>query len=395
MYNRLLTNLLRPYLLLCVIQVIPCLIDAQEGVFTHFFNNKARFNPAMVANGGSFSVNMKTKQQWDSNQTVPFRTAYLSVEESLLCSIFDYGIFGAVDEEGDGLLRTYDFGFQFAGTGRWDKHNLKFGAKLGWGVRTIDFGKLVFSDELSAKYGTVDQNGIDLPTSFVSPVSDRSNWYFTPSIGMVYKGIFKLSNRRYVSVLSGISVHHFYNVDEGGILGNNSSLLGIYTPLPQRYNFFFQPEFPFKFDRGYVGVAPLILYQAEESPFGDLSYLETGAKMTLSRLVSLGLYYHFNPRAQVSQNTRWYTFNLEIGLVNEARSRRVDLGLSYSHSVSGLRNEFGPIFELSLSWHFRSSPSCQLMGYDNLPNNVEDPFCPNLSKAHRKLYENIWYKGSN
>ena len=314
------------------------------------------------------------------------------------CSVFDYGLGLRWDEEGDGLLQTYDFAGRFAGTFALETgdalHNIKIGGNFQLTFRQVDFDRFVFSDELDPKYGSVDAFGNDLPTAFVPPDGDRSNLFFAPGIGVAYRFLSDQRSRKPWSLLAGLAYHNAYSF---GVQrnGHEESLLHIGTRIPERLNLFLSGEWiAFNNANSYVAVTPLLLYQKQ----GTIDYLEGGAKVALNRLLSAGVYYHFNGQPIEGSHTNWFSFVLEFGSVLGARSsKRLDLGLAYSNNFSGLRNTVGPILEFSLSFHFASSGACKLMGREDLVPYSSDVQCPTtaFSPGRRKMYENIWYKTSN
>ena len=99
----------------------------------------------------------------------------MSLEESVPCALFDLGLHYYGDQEGNGRLQTHQLGASFAAAPvfRDDRHNgttnLRIGGSFFWSQKRIDFTKLVFSDQLDAKYGIFDRLGNLNPTSFVAP----------------------------------------------------------------------------------------------------------------------------------------------------------------------------------------------------------------------------------
>ena len=84
---------------------------AQDPFFTHFYGNESTYNPALTGYRGALSVIAKHKAQWPGLGEAHFRTSNLLYEESLPCSIFDWGLSAKSDREGEGLFKTMDFGF--------------------------------------------------------------------------------------------------------------------------------------------------------------------------------------------------------------------------------------------------------------------------------------------
>ena len=373
-------------------------LSGQDPFFIHFHNNKVFFNPAMVGHRGALSFSAKLKRQWETNGQVPYQSGTISIEDSWPCGRFDFGLLGSFDEEGDGLLRTYDGGFAFAGMFGHDSpdfaFNIRIGGKLGYGVQSIDFSRLTFSDQLDPKYGLFDAFGNRNPTAFPFPENNLSDWFFTPGVGVVGHFIF---NRRKAkkppTLVTGLSFYNVYRFGREDNTGQSNSILNTGgSILQRRYVFFAEPEFvTFDFPRGYISLSPLFLYQSQDKLFGKLSYLELGNKVNLSRLFSLGMYYHSSGSNESGTNTNWFSFSATTGVIIDG-NQRIDLGFALAPNISGLRNAFGPSIELSLTWHIAKSVGCSIAGKgDEVPygNTVK---CPNVSFARKKMYENIWYK---
>lgn len=378
---------MKPYLLIIILFFTSFCAHAQDPFFTHFFNNESDFNPAMTGQKGALSVTAKYKSQWAGNDAPAYISGSATMEESLPCSILDYGFHFNFDEEGAGRFRTYDAGFRVAGTAPFNVgnslHNIRIGGSLQWSYKTIDFSRLIFSDELDPKYGAV------LPSAFEAPDDGRSQVFFTPSVGIVHKVLLNERSERSPSFTWGLSLHNAYSLGARH-LGNEESILGIGTRIPQRWGAFVEAEFiPFYSRRTFFSIRPLAVYQRQS----NLQYVETGARFGINRLLSAGIFYHFNQQSpEQGKNTNWFSFSLEFGEVL-GQSKRIDLGLSYSNNFSGLRNVVGPVLEVSVALHFASSPGCRLMGREDEVGYMNVVKCPSIAASNRrKMYENIWYK---
>lgn len=388
---------------ICISILLCCLLapsaEGQDPFFTHFYNNESSYNPALVGYRGAFSLLTKYKSQWGSPQMAAFRSGVASLEESLPCSIFDYGLNASFDEEGEGVFRTYEFGARLAGTVPFDwgrsRHNLRFGMGLQWSFKTIDFSRLVFSDQLDYKYGLLDRMGIANASSFVPPNDGQSLWFFTPSVGGAHRILLDARNPRSPTLHYGVAIHNAYSMLRGRNSGQEESILDIGTNIPSRYTFFGMAEFiPYLDTRGpfFIGIRPLILHQRQ----GGLQYWEAGTRISASRLLAFSMYYHFNEAPDQGRNANWFTLALEFGGLL-SKQQRFDIAFAYSGNFTGLRNQAGPILEASVSYHFGKSPSCGLAGLENeLAGGGAMP-CPTSAQTpwRRKMYEGIWYQSSN
>jgi hypothetical protein len=321
----------------------------------------------------------------------PFISGMVSMEESMPCSLFDYGISLNFDEEGSGRFRSYDFGFRFAGTPAFtvgnSVHNLKLGAAFQWSLKTVDYSKFIFSDELHPKYGTVDVFGNDLPTGFIPPNEGESQVFFTPAIGVAYHWLSNENSERASTIQLGGSVHNAFSIGNS-LLGNEESILNIGTKIPVRVNAFARAEFILSNNRRtFWSMGPMLFFQKQ----GQLQYAEAGIHTSINRYLNGAILYHFSPKTMSGNATNWFTFQVEFGglISNE---NRIDLGLSYSNNFSGLRNAVGPMLEFSISYHLAQSPVCKMMGRGDEVPYSNGAKCPTaaFSPGRKKMYDNIW-----
>jgi type IX secretion system PorP/SprF family membrane protein len=371
--------------------------SAQDPFFAHFFNNRALFNPALTGETGALSLRALYKSQWHLGGQIPYRTMAVTLEESMPCSWFDWGLNAVQDVEGDGRLSTFSGGFMLAGTPTLETrqaiHNLRIGAGINWAQRRIDFSRLTFSDQLDPKYGFFDVNGNPNPTAFVPPDFSGSFWYFMPSVGVAYKALFNKTNRHLGVFSMGYSIHNLFGLGDADVFGHQESVLRIGTTAAPRHTAFAEWEFvPYYSSQAYLSVRPTVFWQQQ----GGLTYAEVGVRVGLSRLLAAGAYYHFGRRPPSGVNTNWMSFNFETSVLVATGNRntsRFDLGLSFSPNTSGLQNTVGvgSIVEVSVAMHFATSPGCKLMGREDDVSYGKLP-CPTAAQSRRsKLYENIWY----
>lgn len=179
--------------------VLPALLSGQDPFFIHFYGNESAYNPALVGYKGSTSFSAKYKSQWAAGTVPAFRSTWVNFEESMPCNLLDYGLNLNYDEEGVGVFRTYDIGLKVAGTIPFDigksGNNIRLGLSLQRSVKTIDFTRLIFSDQLDPKFGLVDANGDPIPTGFVPPDESGSHPFFTPSAGFAYRILFNTGKK--------------------------------------------------------------------------------------------------------------------------------------------------------------------------------------------------------
>lgn len=365
----------------------PLLLLGQDPFFTHFYGNEALFNPALTGNSGALSIRLKAKHQWHSSATTGYQTYLAALEESMPCNFFDYGISVLQDIEGEGRLRTQQFGLHLASplpiaTGlSGNLLQLRLGISVLWAQQSVDYSQLLFIDQLDPKYGQTDADGRPIPTSFVAPNDGRSAWYFKPSGGFAFQYVINPKSRKATSINAGASIHNVVALQSWSVLGLGAQAV-------PRYSAFLNAELVLGYlQQQYVSFRPQLFWQDQQG----LSYMEGGGSMSFSRLVSAGFYYHRSRPKDGQSSTNWGSAQLEVGFFSGAGSR-VDLGFGYGFNFSGLRNQVANVYELTVRFSFAKSPMCSLAGkpapYDG---NGALP-CPTLRQANRsKIYENIWY----
>lgn len=355
--------------------LIACYGYCQDPFSAQFSNSRMLFNPAYTAAKGATTLSVKYKTQWYSETTSPYLTGSLVFEESLPCSILDYGVKFTFDEEGDGLFRTMEAGALLVATPSFRRyntnHNFRIGADISWGIQSVQFDKLIFSDQLDPQFG------INKPTSFIPPNDGKSSIYFNPGLGIVYKGLFNYKSMRTQMLNIGFGIYNIYTLKKG-LFSNSRSVLGLSASESMKFTAFIEYEvIPYFNKNSFISIKPMIFYQKQN----NIQSAEIGTRIGLSKLLGLGIYFHFTD-FNFTDNTGWLNLNAELGWkLND--NRRIDLSLSYCNNYSGLQNFAGPIFEFGIAYHFRKlTKTC------GSPTKVN---CSNFTSPKNKIYENIWY----
>jgi type IX secretion system PorP/SprF family membrane protein len=365
----------------------PVVLFGQDPFFTHFYGNEALFNPAQTGSSGALSIRLKAKHQWHSPGTTGYQTYLAALEESMPCSFFDYGISVLQDIEGEGYLKTQQFGLSLASplpllnSLSGNILQLRLGIGLLWAQQSVDYSRLLFIDQLDPKYGKTDSNGRPIPGSFVPPNDGRSEWYFKPSGGFSLQYVINPKSRKATTISGGGAVHNVVALQSWSVLGLEAQAL-------PRYSAFANAEVVLGYlQQQYLSFKPQVYWQDQQG----LSYLEGGGSMSFSRLVSAGFFYHSSRPKDGLAATNWGSAQLEVGFFTGPGSR-VDLGFGYGFNFSGLRNQVANVYELTVRFSFAKSPMCSLAG-DPAPYDTKGALpCPTLRRSTKdKIYENIWY----
>ncbi len=360
---------------------------AQDAAYLNFSQNRFLFNPSLTGIQGAQSYKFRSKLEWNNDGGQGYKTISLLYEETVPCSILDVGLKLNYNEEGAGLYRTMEFGFLSAAfvpisKSQFSDHNLRIGVDFSWGLNSIDFSRLVWSDQLDAKYGVI------FPTSFIPPNEGRSNLYMNPGLGMSFRSLWNKKSAKAVMTNVGLAMYRFYSSDQGEI-NQSVSVLGLRSPNPYRMSAFAEMEFiPLYYGRRFLSIRPAFVYQKQ----GNIHYIETGLRAGYLRHASVGCNYHTVPGNAPGQ-TRWVTLSTDF-MIPAGNGKMLELSLSWSENIGGLQNFVGPQFEFGISYHLSGSNLCKLMGMeDDVPYN-QTYKCPIMSQTpgKRKMYENIWYK---
>ncbi len=370
------------WILIVVFGVFPLLSYSQDPFFSHFFNNRSQFNPALTGIGGSLSFQAKQKSQWSRAGHPAYQSTTIGMEETILCHFLDYGFFFNYDKEGAGAFETFEPGGRIAATLAFKNapnFNIRIGASLKLGWKRLDFNQLIFSDQLDPRYGFTGQS-----SAFTPPDGGFVQTYLSPAAGIAFRWLSDERQAKVIDITAGAAVHNGLSVGDQ-LFGHTESVLGLDARIPLRWNVFGDIKWYLVQNRTqFFSVNPQILYQRQL----DLSYLEAGAQFGFSRTFAIGLFYHHSETIlEGVDDSNWFSINSTVGIRLE-KDRRMDLGLSYSTNISGVRNIVGPIFELSATFHFKASPACSLFGTGDPTRSV---ICPALGKTkNNKIYDNIW-----
>ena len=360
---------------------------SQDPAYLNFSQNRFLFNPSLTGTQGAQSYKFRSKLEWNNDGGQGYKTISLLYEETVPCSVLDVGLKMNYNEEGAGRYRTMELGFLTAAfvpvsRGPFSDHNLRIGLDFSWGINTIDFSRLVWSDQLDAKYGVI------FPTSFIPPNEGRSNGYMNPGFGMSFRSLWNKKSANAVMTNMGVALYRFYSNDSGEI-NQSVSVLGLRSPNPYRLSAFAEMEFvPIYYDYKFLSLRPTAVYQKQ----GNIHYVEAGLRAGYIKEAGVGVYYHTAPGSNTAQ-TRWVTFTTDF-MIRSGNGKKFEISLAWSENMGGLQNLVGPQFEIGISYHLSSSNLCKIMGMeDDVPYN-QTYKCPimALTPGKRKMYENIWFK---
>ena len=284
---------------------------AQDHIYSQFFNSPLYLNPALTGQfQGDLRMNLIYRNQFTS---VPGSFNYLTASIDYNIPKFGGGI-GLMftrGSEGTAYLVKNNIAATYAYSIGSDDFVLSFGLNIGVTDRSIDFGKLVFGDQLNPQYGYIDGS-----TSAASLPQFNSKFYFDSGAGInLVTGGFNL----------GAALQH--------INTPNESFTGTISKLPMRitthasYRWDLNPDDNNDEEQKSYVIPSVVLYKQStaQSYSVGFQYKRTN--------INAGLWYRSGGVSGPSAIVLSVIFDLYI---NKDGGEKLRLGLSHDIPVSAL-----------------------------------------------------------
>lgn len=318
-------------------------LAAQDVSFSQFYASSSYLNPALTAIRSGVTGHMTYRNQWfglPGNKS--FETSYASVETEIPF-LFGLGLSFQSDKAGVFDFKTNAARLSFSKAVALSRGaELHVGVSTGWIQRSIDWTKLVFSDQLDPIYGITrptNYNNFDISpvnaTDLALGVALRWNW----AIPTKYSSY----DSRH---LIGFTFNHPWYQDES--LQRLDSV-----DVPIRYTFHYGTEINtnlyFNNHRNKVTWSPNIKYDWQ----GKIKVLTAGV-FVLAEPVYIGAFFQSQTNNIITlNNTHTLIFNAGV-VIPLRRETMMNLGLSYDLHLSGFSissNRSGTI-ELTATFNF-------------------------------------------
>jgi type IX secretion system PorP/SprF family membrane protein len=292
----------------------------QDPQFSQFYAAPLYLNPAFTGTTAEHRFVMNYRNQW---MTLPqsFVTHAFSYDLNMKNLNSGFGVLFTTDKAGSASLRSstanllYSYKIHLA-----DKWVIKPGISFGYGVRNINYSKLIFGDQLA--FGNPDAPTIDPAITSYGNVN-----YFDFSSGIL------IYNK---NLWIGVSSYHM-NEPNQSLLGEESILhrknslhAGYRIPLykgPQKRD-------------NISSIAPSFIYKSQ----GEFDQLDLGLQFNYNP-VMVGFWYRGLP---VKQNARDNLSQDAVVFLFALKFDNYDIGYSYDMTVSELGATTGGSHEISL-----------------------------------------------
>ena len=284
-------------------------IMAQDHIFSQFFNAPVYLNPALTGQfEGDIRLSMVYRNQWSA---IRGDLSYINAAVDINIPKFGGGV-GLMfnrSSEGTAYLTKNNLAATYAYSVGGDEIVASFGIQAGITNRQLDFGKLVFSDQIDPTTGYIPGS------STSAQLYDISNkFYFDAAAGV---------NIVYRNLLVGAAVNHINQPDESftatqaklpmRIVANAS----LRIPLSQYYDYL---------DNDGAYLIPSIVYYKQASA----TSVSAGAQMKY-RSINLGLWY----RSNVAGNGDAVVVSMIFDIFSRKKNgEKLRLGLSHDATLS-------------------------------------------------------------
>lgn len=358
-----------------------CVLNAQDPIFTQFYNTPNFTNPAYTGADGGTRLTLAYRNQWNQIPGI-FQSNYLNLETYSPCLRSGFGISVLQDEEGEGMLNTLAAGLDYSYHGiQLDGENLiRVGLSAFYYKKWIDWDALIFSDQLHPKDGL-------LPTpSQAERLYNSQPGAIGFKAGVLYTGEIPAKGPDWPVEL-GIGVSNL-----GSIRFDEYSLDGFYEAIPLDWRISVNAGVIFPFTR-YEGPGYLItiIPRARFDMQSKIKVTTLGLSWMYNQF-SLGTFYqNVSP---IASNNHTDAFILFAGYQFQMNDIGLEVGFSYdtnsipAFSKSNLGGLTGGVFEVTMRCHFlQTSLFCRDKRKGSRGEYKGE--CPTVSQRHFNRYS--WY----
>lgn len=356
-------------------------VYGQDPLFSQFHISKAYQNPALTGTDGNISLSTLVREQWgaiDQFRQFPgaFSTQFAAAEFSGSQLKNAFGLFVLRDVEGDGKLETQMLGMNYAYVvpfkSKHSLHNVRLGLGVFYNEKSIDWSKLLFSDQLDPK-GPEYFAAQSAHAQYFDEFSMNTPKWFELNPGLVYRFNQKSYRGKGAQGELGLSFSHLISLASRS---HQESLQGIATESNNKivvHGTVFFPGLQIGSKGRRFTPFPAFRYEYQNM----INTLTVGSRLMFMNL-GTSLFY----QNTLSENIALSTDALIVGFDMSwpvQKGQIVEIGLSYDLNLNGLNASSGGTMELSLKYHMRNNRSGKVV-------------CPSVNRAHADRYENIWHK---
>ena len=357
-------------------------LSAQDALFSQYHISKAYQNPALTGSDGTITLSTLVREQWgaiDRFKQFPgaFSTQFASAEfaESQLKNAF--GLFFLRDVEGDGLLETQMFGLNYAYVLPFETkhqlHNIRMGLGFFYNEKSIDWNKLLFSDQLDPR-GPEFFAAQSLHAQYFDQFSVSNPKWIEVNPGIVYRYNQKGYRGAGAQFELGASFSHLITL---ATRSHVESLQGLATESHDKivvHGTAFFPRLQLGTKKRKFTPLPAFRYEYQH----QINTLTVGSRFMFMNL-GTSIFYQNTVSDRIALSTDAIIIGCDMSWA-VAKGQIIELGVSYDLNINGLNANSGGTMEVSVKYQYLSN------------SRRGRVVCPSVNKAHTDRYENIWHK---
>ena len=334
--------------------------SSQDFAFSQFYAHRVYLNPAFTGMEPGLTATAVSKLQWlNVDNGFKIVGASIEIQEPYLKSGFGLNLY----QSSEGLFdfQTTSVGFTYAYTLPWERNNLHIGLQYRWQQKSLDWDKVIFSDELDPVFGPV------LPTSAVQ-MRDRTS-FMDADFGILYRfdGKRKVGSGSIRSARTslGVSFHHLFGYFNGS--GANESFLNLDTRVAPRFTFHMGSIIPVTILKGVnneFSISPNFRFDMQGpnlfAPKENLKIYSLGSYFLFKGFYLGGFFQSKTPFPSGPKDTQAWTAvlgaYLPTGYKNKPDDHRFFIGLSIDFNSTGVGTTAGNVYEIALRYNFANMP---------------------------------------
>ncbi|MEA3505201.1 MAG: PorP/SprF family type IX secretion system membrane protein [Bacteroidota bacterium] len=315
-------------------------VNAQELVFSQYFNNPVNYNPATIGLNTGMKLRFQYRDQW-VNLPGEFNTLSFNIDiaERNIPGSGGFALIVNRNQQGQGYLENTMFGLGTSVRIRLQDNIISQLGILGTFVqKNINWDNLIFSDELDPRYGNIYETG------FIQPNADIIR-YPDLAVGNVIRFFVDSYSADKVIGTFGVALHHVFKPDES-FIGLKSNIPHKYVAhgdvliekyLSSNYRTRSSVEKKFKLNFGFI-------YENMQ----DISNFSVGVNMMRSNLY-LGTWYRGESYGDFNTDALIFMVGVNTTIADNAR---IKIMYSYDWALNDLISISGPTHEITLSFQF-------------------------------------------
>ncbi|PBQ34543.1 hypothetical protein CNR22_23085 [Sphingobacteriaceae bacterium] len=298
----------------------PRFLNGQDMQFTQFYASPVYLNPAFTGANSCSRVSLIYRKQWNGMSN-PYTSYMVSFDHYLYNKHIGLGLIVAEDHAGAGSLKTtlikpsIAYGFKIT-----KKHSIRLGMQPGVGIRSVDYGKLLFGDQI--------YRGGNNVATVEAPMQSKT--YFDLSAGILLNG---------KQFWTGVSIYHL-NAPNESMINGSPSRIPMQLSLHSGFKIDLNTEEKDSHQKKYF--TPVLHYRHQKK----FDQLDIGFYLT-KHIFTVGAWYRGIPLLKAYQ--KGYQNNDALAFIGGLQTERLKVGYSYDITISNLARVAKGAHEITLS----------------------------------------------